>query len=136
MKLRAPPFDLPKAGENWGGRGEAELVVVLAEVVSVEARNAEVAAQVEHVDGAEIAGDGNERERARCFSEDHGAANIDSVHDDPDVGSAAVDGSAGTGGGDEMFPAAEVVGGTDGGDGVFVGDALLIEAHGVDADAV
>jgi hypothetical protein len=112
------------------------LVVAFVEVVGVVARDAEVAAEVKHVDGAEVAGDGNEGEGARCFGEDNSSADVDAIHDDPDIGGSAMDGSAGAGGGDEVLPAAEMVGGADGGDCVFVGDALVRKAHGVDADAI
>lgn len=100
-----------------------------------------MSAEVEQVDGVEVAGDGDEGEGARGFSEDDGAADGDAVHDDPDVGGAGVDEAGGAGGGgiggrDEVFPAAEVVIFADGGDGLFVGDAVGAEAHGVDGDAV
>ena len=108
----------------------------VVEGIAVEARDAEVAAQVEQVDGAQIAGHGDEGEAARGGSEDDGAAKIHAVHHDPDVCGVVADSASGLACGDEVFPAAHVVGSADGFKGASVGDSRFCEAHSVNADAV
>ena len=102
----------------------------------VEGGDAEVSAEVEDVDGIEVAGDGDEGEGAGGFRQDHGSADVDAVHDDPDIGGSVMKGTADGGGGDDVLPSAEMVGGADGVDCGLIGDAVGVEAHGVNADAL
>ena len=62
------------------------VVSLVAHFVAVEAGNAKVAAQVEDVDGIEVAGDGDEGEAAGCFGQDDCAFDGDAIHDNPHVG--------------------------------------------------
>ena len=95
-----------------------------------------MAAQVEDVHGAEVAGDGDERDGAGRFREEDRAANVHAVDDHPYVGVAVVDGAAVVVGGDEVLPAAQLVGIANGVDGGFTGYSGGTEAEQVHADAV
>ena len=95
-----------------------------------------MAAQVEQVDGAQIACDRHQREAPRSFSQHDSAANIHAVQHHPDVGGSAVERASGPGGGDEVLPAAQMVCGANGVDLALVGDAGVREAQEMDADAI
>lgn len=104
--------------------------------VSVEAGDAEVAAQMEQIDGAQVPRDGDQGEAGCGLSKDNRATKIRAVHDYPDIRGLTMRGATGVGGGDDVLPAAQVIGLADGFDLRLIYCACRGETEEVDADAI
>ena len=62
------------------------------------------------IDGAQVAGDGYQCEALRRFSQDDSATNVGAIEDQPDVSGAILQRAlVGGVGGDQVFPAAQVI---------------------------
>src|ERR1700722_8110986 len=107
--------------------------------VGVDAGDAEVAAEMDEVEGAEFAGDVDDAHVAGGAGEDGDAVDVGADEVQPEVGDGAV-GLGRVGGGlvgvDQMLPAGGVVGGDDGTHGLGGVEGALGVAVVVDGDAV
>jgi len=106
------------------------------QIVSIKAGDAEVAAQVEQVNGAQVAGDGDQSEAPWGLREDNRAAQVCAIHHHPHIGGIVMHGATGVGGGDDVLPAAQMIGLAHGFNLRPVHSAIRGEAEDVDAEAV
>ena len=95
-----------------------------------------MAAEVEDINGVEVAGDGDKGKATGRLGEHDGAADIYAVHRRPTHRWSRCDGDPGSGSRDQVLPAAQMIGGADGIDFALIWNAGGAEAHGVDADAI
>ena len=91
--------------------------------------------QMKQIDGTEISGNGHQSETARRFRKDHRSAHVDAIQNKPDIG-CSISNRTAVGCGDDMLPAAQVVGSANALDSALIRDATLIEAHRMNADAI
>ena len=107
------------------------------ELVGVELWDAEVTAEVEQVFWTEVASDSGEGEGTGAVHKDHCAAHVGAVENDPDVCGSVLNGATADGrGGDDVLPAAQVVGLADGVHIERIGKRICGELENVNADAV
>ena len=110
--------------------------LVLCEIVAVERGNAEVPAQMQQIDGAEIAGDGNQRQALGVSASTTAPRTFTPSSTNHTSVVPLCTGPPWSLGGDDVLPAAQVIGGADCLYRAFVGNAHGAEAQQVNADAV
>src|ERR1700760_4129815 len=108
----------------------------MLQLVSFKAWNAKVPAQMQQIDRAEVAGDGNQRYGLRSFGQNDCTTHVYAVHDHPYIGCTVVHRTTISLGGDEVFPAAQVIGFANSIYRGFVGNSHSAEAEQVNADSV
>ena len=81
------------------------------EVAAIEAWDPKVAAKMEQIDRTKVPGDSYKGQALWRFRKDNSAADVDTVENQPDVGSAVLQRAFLAGvGGDQVLPPAQVIG--------------------------
>ena len=117
-------------------RVQAELPALVVHAVSIKTGNAEMPAQMEKIDGIQIAGDGGQRQAFGRVDQDYRAAKVGAVHHHPHVGVVVVDRAARVAAADHVLPTAQMIGLADRFNLGWIGRTGLGKAQRVHADAV
>src|SRR6185369_10728308 len=123
-------------GRNYACDESYLLDRCFSEFVSLKPGNPEVTAQMQHIDWAEISRHSDQGEALRSFGENNGAANIDTVKHEPDIGGSVVKFATMRRSRDQMLPSPQVVGIANGFYLSFISNARGAEAQQVHTDSV
>src|SRR6266568_1175266 len=133
---------LTSANYRWQRRPDSDrcmflvTLTCLSKVARVKLGNAEMTAEVQDVNGAQIARYCNERKALGCFRQHHCATHVHAIKHEPDIGCSVVHGPTSIGGRHHMLPAAKMIGGSNSFHFSFVGNARGSKTEQMDADTI